>query len=119
MVSTGKACAQERCSCTRQALRYRTNDMFRLKARARAYAKQLKAGVIHSPSAYLLRRYQLETLATELGLKAVERQERVNDATLEQAIASLYQLRSGFTLDRFARTSSPAHPSESGSQGDA
>jgi len=113
-----------------RTIRYRTNEAFRLKTRARSYAKQLKAGVIHNPSAYLVRRYQLEALVAELGLEPVERREREHEASLDSYMRMSPEQDSleyiPVTLQRFAvnvvyanqgfaRTSSP-DPSESRSQ---
>ena len=114
-----------------RTIRYRTKEAFRLKARSRAYAKQLKAGVIHTPSAYLVRRYNLEALVAELGLDTVERQEREHEVSLDSYMRMDHDSLDHIpvTLQRFvvnvvnanqgfARMSSP-DLSESGSQGAA
>jgi len=77
--------------------RYRTNPKYRQASLKRSYAWLLKAKAIRHPSASLLRRYNLEELAAELGLLAVERQRGVN-----------------LTLDLFAHRS-PRRPAEPGS----
>ena len=85
--SKGKAFAHERSSCSR----YRTNQRYRQAALARGHARQLKARVIHNPSAYLLRRYNLEDLAEALGLQVVERKPKEANLTLDYFVQKSYR----------------------------
>ena len=60
--------------------RYHTDEAYRARSLSYSYALQLRAGLIVRPSARLVKKYGLEALVEELGLRPVDRSADEKDA---------------------------------------